>query len=245
MRLPRFTFILCLAAAAASAQSPSAVPVRTASPVIPSAQPAELAQPARPTALAAAAPEVRRAEPVSRAVAAAPRSAAPVPQGSGGSGSNAVMRVGDAFELRMTGMPAEDAQMYSLIFTIGGDGMVNIPLGGQIRAAGLSQSQLEKAIERRLIDEKIFTNPTATINVPNQARFVTVGGNVRAPNRQPWSSDLTLLVAIAAAGGGNEWAGDKIDLIRGGQIQTFSLKRLNKSPADDPRLLPGDRLDLR
>ena len=49
--------------------------------------------------------------------------------------------------------------------------LLNIPLGGQIRAAGLSQSQLERAIERRLIDEKIFTHPTATINVPNQARF--------------------------------------------------------------------------
>ncbi len=195
-------------------------------------------QPGTDSRLAAAAPEVRRAQPVTRSAKAVP---AP-PTSPGG---NAVLRTGDSFELRMTGMPVEDASMYSLTFTVSSDGMVNIPLGGQIRAAGLTLSQLETAIERRLIDEKIFTGPTATINVPNQARFVTVGGNVRAPNRQPWSPDLTLLVAIAASGGANEWGGDKIDLIRGGQIQTFSLKKLNKNPSDDPKLVPGDRLDMR
>jgi protein involved in polysaccharide export with SLBB domain len=225
MRISIITLTVTLAAASGFAQSASSFS-------------GAAGEPNAARAIAAAAPEVRRAQPVARAAAA-------VPAQSASSGSGAVFRTGDTFELRMTGMPLEDANMYSLIFTIGGDGMVNIPLGGQIRAAGLTQSQLEKAIEKKLVDEKIFTNPTATINVPNQARFVTVGGNVRAPNRQPWSSDLTLLVAVAAAGGGNEWAGDKIDLIRGGQVQTFSLKKLNRNPSDDPKLLPGDRLDMR
>lgn len=231
MRIPRSALTLLCAACTAFAQTPATFSGRNTTTE------------SAPT-LAAAAPEVRKAQPVTRSAAPAAAAAPTAPLASV-PGSNAVLRTGDAFELRMTGMPLEDANMYSLLFTIGGDGMVNIPLGGQIRAAGLTQSQLEKAIEKRLVDEKIFTNPTATINIPNQARFVTVGGNVRAPNRQPWSSDLTLLVAVAAAGGGSEWAGDKIDLIRGGQIQTFSLKKLNKNPSDDPKLLPGDRLDLR
>lgn len=230
MRIPSFLLPTFLLAAAALAQTPTTVSGLNGQPSTERAY------------TVAAAPEVRRAEPVNRSAAAAP---APRPIQTGGSGSSAVLRTGDSFELRMTGMPIEDANMYTGMFTVGGDGMVNIPLGGQIRAAGLTQSQVEKAIEKRLIDEKIFTHPTATINIPNQARFVTVGGNVRAPNRQPWSSDLTLLVAIAAAGGANEWGGDKIDLIRSGAIQTFSLKKLNKSPSDDPKLLPGDRLDLK
>lgn len=223
MRTPLASLLSLLLAGSAFAQSSSGFSGANGQPVV-----------------AAAAPEVRRAQPVARAAAPV---AAPAPQIPGG--NNAVLRVGDTFELRMTGMPQEDAAMYALVFTIGGDGMVNIPLGGQIRAAGLTQSLLEKAIEKRLVDEKIFTNPTATINMAAAARFVTVGGNVRAPNRQPWSPDLTLLVAVAAAGGGNEWAGDKIDLIRGGQRTMFSLKKLNKEPSQDPKLLPGDRLDLR
>lgn len=190
---------------------------------------------------AAAAPEVRRAEPVTRAATAVPANLAPIPGGGGGA---AVLRTGDSFDLRMTGMPTEDANMYALTFTIGGDGMVNIPLGGQIRAAGLTQSQLEKSIQTLLMREKIFTHPTAIINLPNQARFVTVGGEVRSPNRQPWAPDLTLLTAVTAAGGPGDFGGDKVDLIRNGTKTQYSLKKLNRNPIDDPKLMPGDRLDL-
>jgi polysaccharide export outer membrane protein len=162
---------------------------------------------------------------------------------SPGPGTTATFRSGDSFELRMTGIPAEAASDYTLVFTVGDDGMINVPLGGQLRAAGLTQGQLEKSIERRLIDEKIFLHPTAVITIP--FRYVTVGGNVRSPNRQPWSSDLTLLTAIVASGGENEWAGDKIRLIRNGDFKDFSMKQLKQAPTKDPRLLPGDRLDLR
>ena len=71
--------------------------------------------------------------------------------------------------------PLEDAQMYALTFTIGGDGFVNVPLAGQIKAAGYTQSQLEKSIERKLVEEKIFTHPTATINVPGPPCTPTAG----------------------------------------------------------------------
>lgn len=190
-------------------------------------------------------PPVRRAEAVTRR-AEPVRAAAPVapPPPSPGSGAGAALRPGDAFELRMTGMPADDAQMFGGTFTIGGDGYLNIPLAGQIRAAGLTQSQLEKAIEKRLIDEKIFRWPTATINVRNEARFVTVGGNIRAPNRIPWSQDLSLLAAISACGGVGDFGGDKVNLIRNAEVVTFSIKKLKRKPIDDPKLLPGDQLDV-
>ena len=113
-----------------------------------------------------------------------PAAAVPALPAAAGGGSGAAFRPGESFLLRMSGMPLEDAASFSgLEFTIGGDGIINIPLGGQIRAAGLTQSQLERAIERRLVEQKIFRWPTATINVPNQARFVTIGGAVRAAHR--------------------------------------------------------------
>jgi polysaccharide export outer membrane protein len=159
-------------------------------------------------------------------------------------GSGATFRPGDMFNLRLTGMPAEYAASYALDFTIGGDGFVNIPLGGQVRAAGLTQSQLERAIERKLIDEKIFRWPTATINVNPGARFVTIGGNVRQPNRLQWTADLTILSAISACGGSGDFAGNRVNLIRSGQVQQYDLRKLKKNPADDPRLNPGDQVDL-
>jgi polysaccharide export outer membrane protein len=158
--------------------------------------------------------------------------------------AGATFRPGDMFMLRMTGMPVEYANAYSLDFTIGGDGFVNIPLGGQVRAAGLTQSQLERAIEKKLIDEQIFRWPTATINVSPSARFVTIGGNVRQANRLQWTADLTLLSAISACGGPGDFAGDRVNLVRSGQIVTYSFKKLKRNPADDPRLNPGDSVDL-
>jgi len=180
---------------------------------------------------------VRRAEPVRpSAVEVAPDSSR---------GDVATFRPGDSFELRMTGMPLEDAAMYALSFTIGADGYVNVPLGGQLRAAGLTQSQLEKAIERRLVDQKIFRWPTATINVPTQARFVTVGGAVRQPQRIGWSADLTVLSAITAAGGAGDFGGKWVDMIRRGKTAVINLKELKKDPSKDFPLLPGDQLELR
>jgi polysaccharide export outer membrane protein len=181
---------------------------------------------------------VRRAAPVARSAAPV---AAPIPASEGA----ATFRAGDSFELRLTGMPSDAAQEYSQPFTIGGDGYLTIPLVGPIRAAGLTQSQLERAIERKLVEGEIFRFPTALINVAAQARFVTVGGAVRNPNRFPWSSDLTLLTAISGAGGGGDFAGDKVELIRGGKVAVYSTKKIRKDPSLDPRLLPGDRLEQR
>jgi protein involved in polysaccharide export with SLBB domain len=156
---------------------------------------------------------------------------------------SAAFRPGEVFELRLSGMPPEDALAFAQSFTIGGDGFVNVPFAGQVRASGLTQSQLERAIEQKLTEEKIFTHPYATINVAPLARYVTIGGQVRAPQRIVWAPDLTLLSAISAAGGPAEFGGDKIKLSRAGKVQIFSRKVLNKSPNRDPKVLPGDQVD--
>jgi protein involved in polysaccharide export with SLBB domain len=180
---------------------------------------------------------VRKAVPVIRSAAASP---APVFTNQ----SSAIFRSGDTFELRLGGMPAEDALQFSQSFTVGSDGYLNIPLGGQIKAAGLTQSQLERAIEQKMIDGEIFRFPTATITVNGQ-RYVTVGGSVKNAGRFPWTSDLTLMSAISQAGGGDGFESDKIELIRGGKSIMYSTRKLNKNPSQDPQLLPGDRVEQR
>jgi polysaccharide export outer membrane protein len=186
---------------------------------------------------------VRRAEPVAPRAASVAK-AVPVAAPAAGEGrGNVVLRAGDSFQLRLSGMPAEDAAAFPPEYTIGQDGMINITYAGQIRAAGLTQSQLERTIENRLVSEKIFRDPTANVIVQAGARYVTIGGNVRGPGRQPWSSDLTLLSAISAAGGPSDFAGRRVNLIRGGQVTTFDIRKLNKNPSEDPKLFPGDRID--
>lgn len=186
------------------------------------------------------------AEPprVARAVAAG-SVAAPA---AARSASSVVLRPNDAIELRLSGMPPDDAQQFSgTLYTIGGDGQVNIPYAGALQAAGRTPSELERAIERALIEKKIFRWPTANINInaPTSGRYVTIGGNVRSPGRTQWSADLTLMSAIADHGGPGDFAGDKINLIRNGAITVYSHRKLQKDPSQDPRLQPGDQVDLK
>lgn len=163
--------------------------------------------------------------------------------GGGAPPSTAVFRTGDVFELRVSGMPLEDSQQFAQQYTVGGDGFVNIPLAGQVRAAGVTQSELERAIEAKLIEEKMATRPTATIVVAPRARIITIGGQVRAPQRMDWTPDMTLLTAIMAAGGPADFAGKKIKLNRAGTVTVYNKKQLEKNPKDDPKLLPGDLVE--
>ncbi|MEO8350316.1 MAG: polysaccharide biosynthesis/export family protein [Chthoniobacteraceae bacterium] len=193
-----------------------------------------LAAASRGDRLLAAVP-TRRAIAVDRGDAGSARSGAP----------GTIFRLGDIFEMRLGGVPMEEAQSFAAAYTIGGDGTVNIPLIGQVRALGLTQSQLEREIEKRFIDEKFFRWPTVTINVPISTRYVTVGGDVRSPNRIGWSADMTLLGAITTCGGPNEYAGDRINLIRDGKVIPYSRKKLQRDPALDPKVAPGDRIEIR
>ncbi len=159
--------------------------------------------------------------------------------------SQAVMRPGDIFEMRLTGMPMEYAQDFSGQYTIGDDGNVSIPLIGAVKAAGLSAPQVGQAIDTRLIAGKIFTHPTAVIALLPQSRTVTVGGAVRAPQALPWAADLKLSSAIMRAGGvGDFGSKKKIKIVRDGKIAYFNLVKADKDPQQDPSLLPGDVVEV-
>ena len=133
--------------------------------------------------------------------------------------------------------------MFNGAQTVGSDGLVNILYAGRIQAAGRTPGELERAIEKALIDKKIFRWPAATVNIATQLRYVTVGGT-RNPGRVPWSADLTALSALMAQAGPTDFSGDKIHLTRGGKVTVYSYKKLRRDPSQDPKLLPGDQVEL-
>lgn len=159
--------------------------------------------------------------------------------------AQAVLRQGDVFELTLSGMPAEYASEFRLSLTVGDEGEVRIPLIGGVKAAGISTTQLARAIERKLMSEKIFTNPTAVINLQPTSRFVTVGGAVRAPQAVPWNNDMTLSNAITRAGDFSDFANKKkIKVTREGKVQYFNLRNSEKDPSQNPKLLPADEVTV-
>jgi hypothetical protein len=79
---------------------------------------------------------------------------------------------------------------------------------------------------------------------PSGEKFVTIAENVdvRTPGRVRWTPDLTLLSALSAAGGTGDFP-RFVTIIRGTEKLTFSIKKVERNPETDPKLLPGDRIE--
>lgn len=154
-------------------------------------------------------------------------------------------RVGDTLELRIGGVPSEETQLVTGPYTVDGEGFINLPHIGKVRAAGLTQAQLQNSVEAAYRGGEIYTNPTITITVPTVARFVNVSGDVRQPRRVEYTTDLTVLGAISAAGGFTDYADQrKVRLLRGREVRIIDVKAVRANPSLDIALLPGDQIEV-
>jgi protein involved in polysaccharide export with SLBB domain len=157
----------------------------------------------------------------------------------------ATLRIGDPVELKIAGVPAEEQAQVNNVYTIDANGAVNLPYVGKVSAEGLTPSQLARAIEDTYRTNKIYTNPNITVVMQPMSRFVNVGGAVRQPTRVPFTEDMTLLTAINAAGGFNDFADQKrVRLLRGNEVTVFDVRRFRKDPSLDVKLQPGDKVEV-
>jgi polysaccharide export outer membrane protein len=138
---------------------------------------------------------------------------------------------------------------YNAIVSVEPDGFVSLPLVGDIKVGGLTLSQahsqlMTKATERLndpeiVIGLKEFDNP-----------HYTVGGEVRTPGRFDLRGRITILQAIAIAGGFNGSAkSSQILLIRPvdqtkAETRIIDLKRVidKRDLSEDVELHSGDML---
>ncbi|HEY3663242.1 MAG TPA: polysaccharide biosynthesis/export family protein [Chthoniobacterales bacterium] len=159
--------------------------------------------------------------------------------------ADSVLRPGDPVELRISGVPADEQTQVNSVYTVDANGMVNMPYINKVHAEGLTPAQLASAIEGSYRSARIFSNPTITIVMQPQTRFVNVGGAVRAPNRISYTEDMTLLTAINAAGGFNDFADQKrVRLLRGSEAKVYDVRQFRKEPGLDPKLQPGDKVEV-
>jgi polysaccharide export outer membrane protein len=108
------------------------------------------------------------------------------------------------------------------------DGKITMPLIGDIEAAGKTTSELRDAIAKSL--EEYVNNPVVTVVVVEaMAPLAYVMGEVNQAGSIPLHSDLTVLQALALAGGLTDWANTRnIRILRksssGVQTITFNYK---------------------
>src|SRR3984893_3119015 len=157
----------------------------------------------------------------------------------------ATLRPGDPVEIRIGGVPADEQTQVNNTYTVDATGTVNVPYINKVKAERLTPAQLARSIEDTYRANKIYTNPNITILLQASSRFVNVGGSVRAPSRVPFTEDLTLLAAISAAGGFNDFADQRhVRLLRGSVVKVYDIRQFRRDPSQDVKLNPGDRIEV-
>jgi protein involved in polysaccharide export with SLBB domain len=143
-------------------------------------------------------------------------------------GATAQIQPGRAIQITVSGVPPEEKTRFDPIYPVSESGMINMPLIGQVRAAGLRAEQLAIALQERYKSAQIYTNPTFQV-IDSSAKtideqVVYVGGQVRRTGPVPYNRTLTLYQAIQAAGGFTEFGSMKrVKLFRNGKQKQYDL----------------------
>jgi polysaccharide export outer membrane protein len=143
----------------------------------------------------------------------------------------AQIQPGRAIIITISGVPAEEKARFDLNYPVSESGMINMPLIGQVRAAGLKADQLQAVLESRYKSAGIYTHPTFQVIDSTAGKIVdqvvVVGGQVRRTGPVPYNRTMTLYQAIQAAGGPTEFGSMKrVKLLRGGQQKQYDLTEL-------------------
>ena len=97
-------------------------------------------------------------------------------------------------------------------FVVDGTGSIAMPLIGTIQAQGKSTSELEQTIYDRLIDGYV-RDPQVSAEVINYRPFYILG-EVANPGEYPYTNNLTVLNAVASAGGFTYRANKRVVFIK-------------------------------
>jgi len=85
-------------------------------------------------------------------------------------------------------------------FRVNDRGNIAIPLLGPIPADGLTTAELEDRIARRLKEKNVLIDPSVSVEVLGY-RPIFILGQVTRPGQYPYQPGMTVLTAVAVAGG--------------------------------------------
>ncbi len=123
-------------------------------------------------------------------------------------------------------------------FEVKGTGHVSLPLIREVKAAGLTIRQFEQAVIEALKPDFLL-NPRVSVDVLNYRPFYIIG-EVKRPGSYPYVNGMTVVNAIALAGGYTYRAKENEVLI----TRARDAER-KQEPADhETVVLPGDVIEV-
>jgi protein involved in polysaccharide export with SLBB domain len=124
-------------------------------------------------------------------------------------------------------------------YVLDGNGVLSFPLIGNVQANGMTPAELQRAIAGKL-DPEYLHDPSVSVEVAARRPFYVVG-EVQKPGSYPYVTDMTVLNAIATAGGQTYRA----------NMASFYVKReqdghvVRVAATQETRLQPGDTVMVR
>lgn len=85
-------------------------------------------------------------------------------------------------------------------FRVNDSGNIALPLVGSVHAAGLSSAELEAAVANALRRGSLVRNPSVAVEIIAY-RPIYVLGEVNRPGQYPYQPGMTVVTAVAVAGG--------------------------------------------
>lgn len=144
-----------------------------------------------------------------------------------------VLGSGDQISVTVYDEPSLSGQ-----FQIDGTGSVSLPLIGQVQAGGLTVPQFEQAVETAFLDGYL-NHPRVNVAVLNYRPYYILG-EVQTAGEYPYTDGLTVLNAVATAGGFTYRARQNTVYIKRAGEEEFQQIRLSAST----RVQPGDTIRI-
>lgn len=136
-------------------------------------------------------------------------------------------------------------QELSAEVTVRPDGVVTLPLIGDVKAAGRPPSQIQKEISKRYAEYVRLDETAVSVGVSQVNSYsFTISGNVEKAGVYSQKSYVTVLEAIAMSGGPNKYAGKEAYIVRGTPARRIPIDMKRASSGEHPEenlvVLRGD-----
>lgn len=153
-------------------------------------------------------------------------------------------RVGmdDTFDVRVYGEPELTG-----VFRVATDGTIDYPLAGRIQVSGLRTGEIQKLLVNKLKD-RYLKDPQVVVTIKERnSQKISVLGQVTKPGQVGYYPNMTIVDAIASAGGFTGIAAkNSVNLRRevAGKIETrvYPVADISEGRSQNVMVLPGDVL---
>jgi protein involved in polysaccharide export with SLBB domain len=123
-------------------------------------------------------------------------------------------------------------------FEVNGEGYVSVPLLGQIKVLGQTTNEVQTLLTQKY-SKDYLVNPSVSIEVTNYRPFFIIG-EVNRPGGYPYVNGMTIINAVALAGGYTPRANHDRIKVKHGSDTTAQQQEVK----EDSAVLPGDVIEV-